>query len=192
VAIDAECKNAETQTPQLRQRDEYLMNLQIEIDGEPRTIEMTRDDGRVRWTIDGRAVEADAVEVASGVYSIVIGGQSLEARVEARAGKNGGFRVIVAGQEFAAEVRDPRQWRRHRGKTLEEEGRQQVIAPMPGKIVRVLVKAGETVKAGQGLFVVEAMKMQNEVRSPKSGTVEWLMVMQGQTVNAGETLAVVV
>ncbi len=62
---------------------------------------------------------------------------------------------------------------------------------MPGKIVRVLVKAGETVEAGQGILVVEAMKMQNEVRSPKSGTVERLLVSENQSVAAGDVLAVV-
>jgi biotin carboxyl carrier protein len=60
---------------------------------------------------------------------------------------------------------------------------------MPGKIARVLVQAGEKVEAGQGLLVVEAMKMQNEIRSPKSGTVEHLLVKEGQPVNAGEILA---
>ena len=60
---------------------------------------------------------------------------------------------------------------------------------MPGKIIRVLVQIGEKVDAGQGLLVVEAMKMQNEIRSPKSGTVERLLVKEGQPVNAGEILA---
>jgi biotin carboxyl carrier protein len=62
---------------------------------------------------------------------------------------------------------------------------------MPGKVVRVLVKQGAAVEAGQGLLVVEAMKMQNEIRSPKSGKIEKLLVVENQTVNAGETLAVV-
>jgi biotin carboxyl carrier protein len=60
---------------------------------------------------------------------------------------------------------------------------------MPGKIVRVLVRGGQKVEAGQGLIVVEAMKMQNEIRSPKTGTVERLLVKEGQPVNAGEVLA---
>jgi biotin carboxyl carrier protein len=86
---------------------------------------------------------------------------------------------------------DPRSWsgRRHAGS--EAEGRQQIVAPMPGKIVRVLVIAGDRVEAGQGLLVVEAMKMQNEIRSPKSGTVESVQVEEGQAVNAGEVLCVV-
>ena len=60
---------------------------------------------------------------------------------------------------------------------------------MSGKVVRLLVKAGDRVEAGQGLFVVEAMKMQNEIRSPKSGTVERVLAKEGQAVNAGEVLA---
>ena len=63
---------------------------------------------------------------------------------------------------------------------------------MPGKVVRVLVAAGEPIEAGQGIAVVEAMKMQNEVRSPKTGSVERLFVAEGQTVNAGEVLATIV
>jgi biotin carboxyl carrier protein len=87
-------------------------------------------------------------------------------------------------------VIDPRSWRRGHGEGIELEGRQKIVAPMPGKVVRVLVEPGQSVAAGQGLLVIEAMKMQNEIRSPKSGTVEKLAV-EGQTVNAGEILAIV-
>jgi biotin carboxyl carrier protein len=69
------------------------------------------------------------------------------------------------------------------------EGRQEILAPMPGKVIRVLAAVGDAVEAGQGLLVVEAMKMQNEIRSPKSGKVERLLVKEGQNVNAGEVLA---
>src|ERR1700726_648848 len=95
----------------------------------------------------------------------------------------------TAHQESAAEGVDPRAWRARRHGALEAEGRQQILAPMPGKIIRVLVQTGEKVQAGQGLLVVEAMKMQNEIRSPKSGSVGRLLVKEGQPVNAGEVLA---
>ena len=65
------------------------------------------------------------------------------------------------------------------------------MAPMPGKVVRLLCAAGDQVTAGQGVAVVEAMKMQNEVQSPKAGQVLELRVREGQTVNAGEVLAVI-
>jgi len=74
---------------------------------------------------------------------------------------------------------------------IESEGSQRVIAPMPGKVVRVLVKVGDAIEVGNGILVVEAMKMQNEVRSPKSGKIERLLVSEGQAVSAGEVLAVV-
>jgi biotin carboxyl carrier protein len=105
---------------------------------------------------------------------------------------HGGLRVHAGQREFAMEIDDLRAWRRRRGGALEAEGRQEVVAPMPGKVVRVLAKQGENVEAGQGLFVVEAMKMQNEIRSPKKGKLEKLLVTEGQVVNAGEPLAVVV
>jgi biotin carboxyl carrier protein len=169
------------------------MKLAIELGGMTRRIEIASDaaraSGELLCTIDGRAVDADAVEVAPGVYSILIEGASFEARVEP---DSTSLRIAIAGREYVAQVRDPRQWRRNRGAAIEAEGSQRVIAPMPGKVVRVLVKAGEAVEAGKGILVVEAMKMQNEVRSPKSGKVERILVSEGQTVSAGEVLATVI
>ena len=152
-------------------------------------IDVTRDGNQIRVEMNGRIIEGDAVEVATGTYSILIGGHSYEVRVEPA---HGGFRVHAGAQEFAVAIDDPRAWRRRRGGALEAEGRQEVTAPMPGKVVRVLAKQGDDVEAGQGLFVVEAMKMQNEIRSPKKGKLERLLVTEGQVVNAGESLAVVV
>ena len=142
---------------------------------------------RVKFTIDGRQVAACAVPVGPGAYSILLDGRSLEVTAEV---KPDGFLVRVDGREYQVQVLDPRSWRRARGAGLELEGRQHLIAPMPGKIVRVLATVGQQVSAGEGLLVIEAMKMQNEIRSPKSGMVEKL-AREGQTVNAGEILAVV-
>ncbi len=163
------------------------MKFEIQINGRKRVVEIERQDRR--WRLDGRDVAADVVEVVAGTYSILIGGQAFEARVEAR---GAGLLVHVDSQEFAAVVIDPRQWRRRRGAAaLASEGRQLVTAPMPGKVVRLLVSPGDRVEAGQGVLVVEAMKMQNEIRSPKRGSVERLMVAEGQAINAGEVLVVI-
>lgn len=168
------------------------MKVGIELGGRAHTVELLRVGERLRCCVDGRVLEADAVEVANGVYSVLMCGESFEVRVEPRGGAgSAGLRVIVGNREFSTDVQDPRQWRRHRGAALEAEGRQQVLAPMPGKIIRVLVKAGDSIEMKQGLMVVEAMKMQNEIRSPKSGIVERLMVTEGQTVNTGEVLAII-
>ena len=143
---------------------------------------------RIVFTIDGRPVEADAVQISPSAFSILLGGRSLDVTLEETAG--GGLLLRVNGREFQVEINDPRSWRRGRHAGIELAGRQQMLAPMPGKIVRVLVAVGQQVSAGQGLLVIEAMKMQNEIRAPKSGTVEKL-AKEGQTVNAGEVLAVV-
>ncbi len=164
------------------------MILDVRIGGRTRCVEVERQGSRLRVQLDGGALEADAVEVAPGTYSILLEGRALEVRVQPA---GDAVRVHAGGEEFLAEVLDPRAWRGKRGGVLELEGRQQIIAPMPGKVVRLLVKAGDTVEAGQGLLVVEAMKMQNEIRAPKTGKVERLTVSEGQAVNAGEVIAVV-
>jgi biotin carboxyl carrier protein len=164
------------------------MKLTIQLHGKPVEIEMTRVAERWRFTVNGKPAEADAAEVGRGIYSILLEGESIEVRV-AEIGSR--LRVQAAGFEWDAEIRDPRKLRRGRDGGLAVEGRQQVTAPMPGKVVRVLVEVGATVYAGQGLLVVEAMKMQNEVRSPKSGTVERVLVKEGQAVGAGDSLVVI-
>jgi biotin carboxyl carrier protein len=151
-----------------------------------RVVELERSAQGWRVSLDGQPADADAVEVAPNTYSILLRGHSYEIRVTPS--MDGKLTLQTGAQEFTAEVIDPRAWR-GRHSAAEAEGRQQILAPMPGKIVRVLVKVGDQVEAGQGLLVVEAMKMQNEIRSPKSGTLERFFVKEGQAVNAGEVLA---
>jgi biotin carboxyl carrier protein len=161
------------------------MKYEILINGARRNVEF--DLAKMQASIDGRKMDADIAPMSPAMYSILLEGRSFEVTVE-KAGD--GWLVRSAGREFHIEIVDPRSWRRGHSGGMELEGRQQIIAPMPGKIVRVLAATGQKVEVGQGLLVIEAMKMQNEVRSPKSGTVERL-VQEGQTVNAGEILAVV-
>jgi biotin carboxyl carrier protein len=152
-------------------------------------IELERDGAGWRVSVEGRPVSADVAEIAPHTLSILLEGQCFEVSVSP---SSDGKLVLQSGtREFTAEVIDPRAWsgRRHGG--AEAEGRQQIQAPMPGKVVRLLVREGEHVEAGQGLLVVEAMKMQNEIRSPKSGAVERVLVNEGQAVNAGDTLCIV-
>jgi len=164
------------------------VKLKIEISGKTRSLELTREGRKLRGSLDGRAVEADAVEVGPGNYSLLMEGASFEVQVESA---GAGLVVTMGPRRIPVRVADPRQWQGRRGGSMEAEGRQQIVAPMPGKVVRLLVGQGEQVDAGRGLLVVEAMKMQNEIRSPKSGTVEKLLVTEGQAVNAGEVVAVV-
>jgi biotin carboxyl carrier protein len=134
------------------------------------------------FVADGHAGTASVVEVEPDVYSVLLEGRSYEVRVQ-------GAGLVVQGQFHAVQVEDPRETKRTGG--AHAEGRQTLVAAMPGKVVRVLAREGDTVEAGQGIVVVEAMKMQNEVKSPKPGRIVTMAVAEGTAVSAGATLAVV-
>jgi len=153
-----------------------------------RVVELERDAAGWRITLDGRPVAVNTVAITPNILSILLDGQSFEISVTPSPDGKLKLHVAVAAP---AEVIDPRAWSGRRHGNVEAEGRQQIVAPMPGKVVRLLVKAGDRIEAGQGLLVVEAMKMQNEIRSPKSGTVERVLAREGQPVNAGEVLCIV-
>jgi biotin carboxyl carrier protein len=148
----------------------------------------------MKWqvAVDGRAIEIDSgqlasvTEVESGVYSVLLDGASCEIRVIET---SQGLRVEAGGRKFTVEVSDPRDTSRGSRASI-GSGRQNVAAPMPGKVVRVLVKVGDAVDAGQGLVVVEAMKMQNEMKASRPGRVIEIRAGAGQTVGAGDTLVV--
>lgn len=163
------------------------MKFEVVLNGTRRMIDIERDSHRWRISLDGQPLDVDTLEIAPNIFSVLLNGKSHEVRITPAS--SGALTLQTAHHEFTAEVIDPRAWRGRRHSALEAEGRQQILAPMPGKVVRVLVQAGQNVEAGQGLLVVEAMKMQNEIRSPKSGTVGRLLVNEGQPVNAGEVLA---
>ena len=140
--------------------------------------------GRPSVLVDGVAAEADWTEITPGVYSIILGGRPYEAHVTTRPGAEASYRVKVGAREFVVEVRDPRA-RRTRESAGLHEGPQELLAPMPGRIVKVLVSENQPVDAGEGLVVIEAMKMQNELRAPRAGRVERIYVVEGAGVETG-------
>jgi biotin carboxyl carrier protein len=125
----------------------------------------------------------DVVEVEPRVYSVIDGTSSWEVWIA-------GNEVKIAGHIFRIEIEDPRQWKRsrHAGNA---HGHTSITAAMPGKIVRVLVAVGDQVVAGQGILVVEAMKMQNELKAPRDGRVTAIEVRENDSVNAGAALATI-
>ena len=165
------------------------MKYEVKISGKTHLVELERGADGWQARIEESGNAADVSEIASSVFSVLLSGRSHEVYVTPSS--SGQLQLQTGGMEFLAEVIDPRSWRGRRHDGAEAEGPRQIVAPMPGKVVRLLVKAGDAVDAGQGLLVVEAMKMQNEIRSPKSGTVERVLVAEGQAVNAGEVLCVV-
>lgn len=169
------------------------MKLNAEIDGEKVALEVRREGGRVFAEVGGRRYELEARGVGEGEYLLTHGGRVYECRVgaEAGAGARGSLRVSVGAREYGVTLTDPKHLRGAGAAGGEQGGRAQIKAPMPGKVVRVLVEVGEAIEAGQPAVVVEAMKMQNELKSPKSGTVVELRAEPGSTVNAGDVLAVI-
>jgi len=164
------------------------MKQVVEVEGREFVVEVEQREGRTEFRVNGRPLDADAAEIEPGVYSILSGGRSFEIKIEEITGQTRAH-VIGKPYPFSVRVRDPR--RRRAGGALAAEGLQNIVSPMPGKVVRVLVEEQQAVKAGQGLVVVEAMKMQNEIKSPKDGTVLKISARVGATVNAGETLLTV-
>jgi biotin carboxyl carrier protein len=148
----------------------------------------------MRWQIvvDGRPVEIDPQnlesvrEVEPGVFSVLVKGRSFEVRAVKTLD---GLHVHAGGRQFSVEVRDPRDATRL-SRAAAGSGRQNISTPMPGKVVRMLVREGDAVEAGQGLVVVEAMKMQNEMKAARAGRVVEVRVRDGETVVAGDTLVV--
>lgn len=154
------------------------------------TLDSTRlAPGKMRFTLDGEAAEADWAEVAPGIYSIIIDARSYEVLVSSQPGPKapaleGPYTVTVRGRNHLVQVLDRR--RRRGANALDaRQGPQEILAPMPGKIVKVLVAESQQVRAGDGLLVIEAMKMQNEIRASRSGWVEKVYVSEGAGVETG-------
>ena len=163
------------------------MTYEIAIDGKSHRLDLSQADGRWSCRVDGREAEVDAVLARPNVLSLRIGNKAYEVKCE-RVG--GDVHIWVGSRRFAAEVRDPRSLR-SRARVADDQGPKKLTAPMPGKVVRILLSQGTEVEAGAGVLVVEAMKMQNEVKSPKKGTIQKILVSEGTAVNAGDVLAIV-
>ncbi|HVF43516.1 MAG TPA: biotin/lipoyl-containing protein [Pyrinomonadaceae bacterium] len=166
------------------------MRLNAEVGGEKFSVEVRREGERVFAEVGGRRYELEARAVGAGEYLLVREGRVYECRVERRPGGSP-VTVAVGAGEYEVTLTDPKHLRGAAIAHGAGEGRAQVTAPMPGKVVRVLVERGQQVEAGQGVVVVEAMKMQNELKSPKAGTVAELRAEPGATVNAGDVLAII-
>lgn len=165
------------------------MKLQVEIQGQTRDVEIEPGEAPGQWTIriDGERVKADAHMLRPGVLSLLIGGQAHRVVFDPHAEEPA---LQLGPERIAYGVEDPRSLkarRRHGG----DAGPVTLTASMPGRVVRVLVEWGAEIEAHQGVVVIEAMKMQNELKSPKAGKVVELKVSPGDTVGAGDVLAVI-
>jgi biotin carboxyl carrier protein len=173
------------------------MTYDVIVDGRKYRLQLERDARETgahansqqwRCRLDGLELHVDAIMARPNVLSILIQGKAYEVKRE-RIGAD--LHLWVGSERYAVELHDPRSYRsRHETASL-ESGPRKLTAPMPGKVVRVLVHEKEKVAQGQSILVVEAMKMQNEIKSPKKGIVQKLSVAEGAAVNAGDVLAIV-
>jgi biotin carboxyl carrier protein len=164
------------------------MIYDVTIDGKSYRLELERVGAGWRCRLDGREIQMDAVLARRDVLSVLIGGKAYEIKREHTATD---MHLWVGSVRYAAELRDPRSLRSRKGAAADEKGPKKLLASMPGKVVRVLVAERDAVEAGQSILVVEAMKMQNEIKSPKKGTVQKIVAAEGANVNAGDVLAIV-
>lgn len=143
------------------------------------------------WSVNGSAVVLDATSPEPELLSIISNNASFTAQRNPITAADGAISIILNGAEFIASVHDPRSLRSRRGTAASTDGPRKLNAPMPGKVVRILTPEGTIVSAGQGVIVIEAMKMQNELKSPKDGVVKKIAFAEGATVNPGDTLAII-
>ena len=164
------------------------MVYEVNVDGKDHRLELARTADGWQCSLDGQNVGVDAALVRPDVLSLLVGDAAYEIKRELDAEE---IYIWVGSTRHRVELRDPRSLRSRKSGAVDDSGPRKITAPMPGKVVRVLVREGDAVEAGAGVLVVEAMKMQNEIKSPKKGTVQKMLAAEGVAVNAGDVLAIV-
>jgi biotin carboxyl carrier protein len=162
------------------------MLFDASVDGRALRVEVKGKDGRYTVVLEGREVEVDLLDAGRDFVSLIIDGRSHEAGLERR---SSGFTVVLADDVVTVDLQEAA---RGEAPSLRRAagGPVRLQAPMPGRIVRVLVSPGEAAAAGAGLVVMEAMKMENELRAPRGGRVAEVAVREGQAVETGALLVV--
>ena len=170
------------------------MTFEIEVNGRTRSVSIERaGDNRFRVAVDGEVTLVDAQRAGAFGLSLLFpdaGAQSTRISIAPGSG-HGELLASLDGRVTAVAVNASRTGRGAADDAGTPHGEQRIVAPMPGRVVRVLVAAGDTVEARQAVVVVEAMKMENELRSPKAGRVKDVAVPAGTSVEAGRVLVVI-
>jgi biotin carboxyl carrier protein len=164
------------------------MVYEVIVGGKLHRLELERTVGGWECHLDGIPIHIDALIPRRDVLSLLVDGRAYEIKREQTATD---LHMWVGSTRFAVEVRDPRSLRSRQKANGDEKGPRKILAPMPGRVVRLLVGENSDVEAGQGIVVVEAMKMQNEIKSPKKGVVKRILATPGAAVNPGDILAIV-
>lgn len=174
----------------MRRTTTYFAKRADQKEAEPTAIEVEAlGQGRYAVTLDGHRYDLDSLVLPHGAVSILVENNSYNVDFEE---KGDVVTVLLRSAMARFDIADERRLRLRAAATaFQVEGTQVVTAPMPGKIVKVMVAVGEAVKEGQGLVVVEAMKMENELKAPKAGTVVKVLATEGSAVENGASLVVI-
>lgn len=166
------------------------MKFRVEVDGQTYALDLRRSGSDCAYTLSGLSTvtgSASVIEVMPGVFSVLLGSRSLTVHIVP---DREDVQVWIGNERRLISLADARD-RAPKSKRVSAAGPVEVRAQMPGKVIRVLVAPGDAVENGQGLIVVEAMKMQNEMKSPKAGTVKKIHAEEGATVAAGQALILI-
>jgi biotin carboxyl carrier protein len=175
---------------QQRKKGPAALKLRVDFGGEAFSLEFRQESGATEYTLSGAFAESGQASIAAmapGVFSVLLGTRSFTVAVARRGSE---LEVWAGGCRHFLELADPRD-RAGKADRVSASGPVEIRAQMPGKIIKVLVERESVVELGQGVIIVEAMKMQNEMKSPKNGVVRKIHAAEGSTVAAGETLMVI-
>jgi biotin carboxyl carrier protein len=163
------------------------MIYNVSIGGRNLRIALERNGEEWKLELDGVQFPLDARPVRPGVISLIVDGRVYEVKRDQLGNQE---RIWINNTPFIAEISDPRSLAARRSRSAAMPTTAKLLASMPGKVLRVMVSAMDQVEVGQALLVLEAMKMQNEIKSPNKGIVKQL-ITEGTYVNAGDVLAIV-
>jgi biotin carboxyl carrier protein len=166
------------------------LKLKVDFEGEEFSLELRRENGATEYVLSGvssQSGRASVLATSPGVFSVLLGRKSFSVAVAQRGSD---LEVWAGARRHVVSLSDPRDRSAKSGR-VSAAGPVEIRAQMPGKVIKVLVERGAVVEAGQGVIIVEAMKMQNEMKSPKYGAVQKIQAAEGATVAAGETLMVI-
>lgn len=176
------------------------MKFVATMDGKQQTIEVQKDDDDAdlyHMVLDGKVFNVDARRMPSQIVSMIMDHKSYDVDLERLAKKNdtldGRVHVRVRGRVMRFEILDERRlkMKEAQGFRFDVGGVVSIDSPMPGKVIKILKKEGDEVKEGDGIIVVEAMKMENELKAPKPGKIKEIKVKEGDAVEAGARLALI-
>ncbi len=167
------------------------MRLRVEIADKQFEVRSKRTGNRVTAKVDDTIYELEISEPEPGFLLLKHDGRVYEVYAEPEAGPTGMRRFTINGQDVELRCIDPKRLRGSEGSKADMDGRAEIRTAMPGKVVKILAPEGSELKKGDGIVVVEAMKMQNELKSPRDGVVRSLTVTVGDAVASGQVIAVI-